>query len=207
MKKFLLTLFLFTTITLPVFSQEKGDLIFDIKAGFGFNSNVIMNEWDNELLTNTDENFYIKNTNNFLALEAEIYYYIFKNLSIGVGANHCFDSKVNDMNYNFTNIFLAIKPEASLNSKIFSSVYCVGKVGYGILNTSGTFYNEKLNIDNGFYLGLGIGTTIKSFIVECIYSINYNKVSDSGWFNFSDLKCTKFILNIGYKFNILNNQK
>ena len=206
MKKFLLTLFLVIIITLPIVAQEKGNLSFDIKAGLGFNSNLILNEWDLQLLTNTDENFYFKNTNHFLSLEAEFYYYIFKNLSVGIGANHYFDSKANNLNYNFTNIFLAIKPEAYLKSKTFSSVYCVGKIGYGITNTSGTFYDEKFDIENGLYLGLGIGTAIKSFIIELIYSTNYNKINNSGFFNFSDSKYTTFILNIGYKFNLINNQ-
>lgn len=206
MKKFLLSLFLIIIMTLPIFAQEKGNLSFDIKVGLGFNSILILNEWDLQLLTNTDENFYIKSTNSFLSLEAEFYYYIFKNLSVGIGANHYFDSKANNTNYNFTNIFIAIKPEAYLNSKIFSSVYCIGKIGYGIINTSGTFYDEKFDIENGLYFGTGIGTTIKSFIVELIYSMNYNKIDNSGFFNFSDSKYTTFILNIGYKFNLINNQ-
>lgn len=205
MKKLLLVLFLITIITSPILAQKKENLSFDLKAGLGFNSNIILNDW---YITgmNTTENFYIKNLDNFFSLEIEFCYYIFKNLSLGLGVNHCFDSKVTDMNYNFTNLFLAIKPEAYLNSEIFSSVYGVGKIGYGIINTSGTFYEEKLDIENGLYVGLGIGTTIiKSFIFECIYSINYNKINNSGFFDFSDLKYTTFILNIGYKFNIINN--
>jgi hypothetical protein len=204
MKKLLLVLFLITIITSPILAQKTENLSFDVKAGLGFNSNILLNDW---YITgiNTTENFYIRELNNFFSLETEFYYYIFKNLSLGIGINHFFDSKVNEMIYNFTNIFLAIKPEAYLNSEIFSSVYGVCKIGYGIINTSGTFYEEKLDIDNGLYLGLGIGTTIKSFIIECIYSINYNKINNSGFFDFSDLKYTTFILNIGYKFNIINN--
>lgn len=204
MKKFLLTLFLIT-ITLPIFAQEKRNLSLDIKAGLGFNSSFVFNEWDIGFFGHEYENFYFEDIDNFFSLEAELYYYIFKNISIGLGINHYFDSKINDTNYNFTNIFFAIKPEACLNSTVFSSVYGVGKIGYGIINTSGTFYEEKLDIENGLYVGLGIGTTIKSFIIECIYSINYNKINNSGYFDFSDLKYTTFILNIGYKFDIINN--
>lgn len=205
MKNFLLTLFLITITALPIFAQEKRNLSFDIKAGVGFSSSFVFNEWDIDFFGHEYENFYFENIDNFFSLEIELNYYIFKNLPLGIGINHIFDSKVNEMNYNFTNIFLAIKPEAYLNSEIFSSVYGICKIGYGIINISGTFYEEKLDIDNGLYLGLGIGTTIKSFIIECIYSINYNKINNSGSFDFSDLKYTTFILNIGYKFNIINN--
>lgn len=204
MKKFLL-FFLLTILSSPIFALEKGDLSFDIKAGLGVNSSFVFNEWNVGLLGHEYENFYWGSVNNFFSLETELHYYIFKNLSLGIGANHCFDSKVDDMSYNYTNMFFAIKPEAYLNSAIFSSVYGVGKIGYGIINTSGTFYEEKLDIENGLYVGLGIGTTIKLFIIECIYSINYNKINNSGFFGFSDLKYTTFILNIGYKFNIINN--
>lgn len=204
MKKFLLTLFLIT-ITLPIFAQEKRNLSLDIKAGLGFNSSFVFNEWDIDFFGHEYENLYFEDIDNFFSLEAELYYYIFKNISIGLGVNHYFDSKINDTNYNFTNIFIAIKPEACLNSTVFSSVYGVCKIGYGIINTSGTFYEEKLDIENGLYVGVGIGTTIKSFIIECIYSINYNKINNSGYFDFSDLKYTTFILNIGYKFDIINN--
>ncbi len=205
MKKLLLTLFLIAILTLPVFAQEKGNLGFDIKAGLGFNSNFIFNEWDIDFFGHDYENFCFRDINNFFSLETELYYYIFKNLSVGFGSNHYFASKISDMNYDYTNVFFTLKPEAQLNSELFSSVYGVGKIGYGIINTSGTFYGDNLDIKNGVYIGLGIGTTIKSFIIECMYSINYNKINNSIYFGFSDLKYTTFILNIGYKFDIINN--
>ncbi len=203
MKKFLLTLFLLVVASLPTFAQNKGNLSFDVKVGLGFNSNLIFNNW--YFSEEQNENFYLRNDNNFVSLETELYYYMFKNLSVGFGANHYFDSKINDMNYDYTNVFFAIKPEAQLNSEVFSSIYGIGKIGYGIINTSGTFYEENLDIENGLYIGLGIGTIIKSFVIECMYSINYNKINNSIYFDFSDLKYTTFILNVGYRFNIINN--
>ena len=104
MKKFLLILLLIAVIVSPVFSQTKGDLDFDIKAGLGFNSSFIFNGW--YFSEKGNENLYAKNTNIFSSLEIEFNYYIFKNLPLGIGINHIFDSKVNEMNYNFTNIFL-----------------------------------------------------------------------------------------------------
>lgn len=203
MKKILLTLFLFVVASLPAFAQNKGNLSFDMKIGLGFNSNLIFNNW--YFSEEQNENYYLRNDNNFVSIEAELYYYIFKNLSVGFGSNHYFASKISDMNYDYTNVFFTLKPEAQLNSELFSSVYGVGKIGYGIINTSGTFYGDNLDIKNGVYIGLGIGTTIKSFIIECMYSINYNKINNSIYFGFSDLKYTTFILNIGYKFDIINN--
>ena len=194
MKKSLLALILAVALVTPVFAQ-KGDMSVDAKLGFGVSNNIKIYEYNDDV----SDNLKLKMP---ISLGAEFFYGIFDNLSVGAGINYIFDTQVkadigNKWKVGTTNIYLAVKPEAKIDSEIFSSMYLIGQLGLSMVRAS-TFDED---IDPGIYLGLGIGTVIKDFIiVELVLSSSNGSVSYP--VQTIDAQYTATTLNIGYKFSL-----
>ena len=194
MKKSLLTLLLAAALISPVFATEKGDMEADVKLGYTLSNSV---EYDNGI------RYFSGSTDNSFILGADFYYYVHPQVGLGVGINYVFDSTAdygwNDK-YGFTNIYFTVKPKLDLQSDIFTSVYLIGQLGYGILRFNYDAIDSP-DAENGLYWGLGAGIEImKNFICELIYSCNdagvdFNPGSDA------DIKYSAFSINLGYKFN------
>ena len=96
-----------------------------------------------------------------------------------------------------TNFYLAVKPEAKIESDIFSSIYLIGQIGGS--NVSMEAARESKTADMGIYLGFGAGTIIKdNFIVELLISSSNGSVSEDEMSG--DIQYTATTINIGYKF-------
>lgn len=195
MKKSLLGLLLAAAMVVPVFATDKGDMDLDLKLGYTL-SNSVKVEYNggNSDSGSTDKSF---------ILGADFYYYLLSNVALGVGINNIFDSTADygwKDKYGFTNIYFAIKPKLDLQSDIFTGIYGIAQIGYGILrldyDTDGGPEPDK---KNGLYWGIGAGAEImKNFIFELIYSCNnasFDLPNGS-----SDIKYSAFSVNVGYKF-------
>ena len=198
MKKSLLTLLLAVAMVAPAFA-EKGDMDLDLKLGYTL-SNSAKLEYDGigegEDSGSTDKNF---------ILGADFYYYLNSNVALGVGINNIFDSKADygyDDKYGFTNIYFSVKPKMDLKSDIFTGVYGIAQIGYGILRLD--YDDEVIHPDkkNGLYWAVGAGAEImKNFIFELIYSCN-NASIEIPYGPSNDIKYSAFSVNIGYKFSL-----
>jgi len=211
MKKLLVIVLLAVAMVAPVFAIDKGDMEIVGKLGVATNSTIV---WCDD---GVSEGY---NKNSALSIAVEGLYYIFPELPIGLGINYQFNSEISDKFYGLsssesgvTNIYLTIKPIAKTDSKIFTALYAIGQIGYGLnrLDMNGSFPGEgvewKNEVDsNGLYWGLGAGFEIMNdFVFEFIFSTNYwsskseNTVSGS---DTDDMKSTALTLFAGYKFNI-----
>ncbi len=190
MKKSLLTLLLAVALTAPVFATDKGDMDLDLKLGYTLSNSVKLG-YDSG---STDKSF---------ILGADFYYYLHSNVALGVGINNIFDSKADygyDDKYGFTNIYFSVKPKMDLKSDIFTGVYGIAQIGYGILRLD--YDDEVIHPDkkNGLYWAVGAGAEImKNFIFELIYSCN-NASIEIPYSTSNDIKYSAFSVNIGYKF-------
>ena len=98
-----------------------------------------------------------------------------------------------------TNIYVAVKPEAKLDSDIFTSLYLIGQLGLSLGRTDLPEEMSSVDCKSGIYLGAGFGTTIKDVIfVELIFS------SCNGELKFgpmsADIQYSITSVNVGYKF-------
>lgn len=198
MKKSLLTLLFAVAMAVPAFATDKGDMDLDLKLGYTLSDSIKLEYADGSDSGSTDKNF---------ILGADFYYYLHSNVALGVGINNIFDSKAdygfNDK-YGFTNIYFSVKPKMDLKSDIFTGVYGIAQIGYGILrldyDTDGV--EPQPDEKNGLYWAVGAGAEImKNFIFELIYSCNNAGIeftNDSS----ADIKYSAFSVNIGYKFSL-----
>ena len=195
MKKSLLTLLLAIALVSPVFATEKGDMEADVKLGYTLSNSVEFDAYFEKHSGSTDNSF---------ILGADFYYYVHSKVGLGAGINYIFDSTADygfDDKYGFTNIYFAVKPKLDLQSDIFTSVYLIGQLGYGIFRfeydtLGGT--GQSCDTKSGLYWGIGAGIEIvKNFIFELIYSCNDANVVDFD----ADIKYSAFSINLGYKFN------
>ena len=192
MKKSLLTLLLAVALTAPVFATDKGDMDLDLKLGYTLSNSVKLG-YDSG---STDKSF---------ILGADFYYYLHSNVALGVGINNIFDSKADygyDDKYGFTNIYFSVKPKMDLKSDIFTGVYGIAQIGYGILRLD--YDDEVIHPDkkNGLYWAVGAGAEImKNFIFELIYSCD-NASIEIPYAPSNDIKYSAFSVNVGYKFSL-----
>ena len=148
-------------------------------------------------------------------------YGLMDNLSVGLGVNYGFDSKSknedilngapfkNQLKAGTTNIYLAVKPEAKIDSKIFSSIYLVGQIGLAMaraeIDHNSGYPIPSIDVDSGLYLGFGIGTTIMDcIIVELVCSSANLTAKETLPFIPKDLdiQYTATTINVGYKFTL-----
>ncbi len=212
MKKGLLAVLLAVAMAVPSFAA-KGDMSVNAKLGLGVNNSCSLDLSD---LYGYDEfkDQYVKfNTEMPISIDAEFFYGLMDNLSVGLGVNYVFDSNSKgaalfgyEQKVGVTNIYFAVKPEAKIESNIFSSIYLIGQIGLSIPRTELEYSVSMPSIGtkNGLYLGLGIGTTIKDcVIVEIICSSAkstwdlYRLYGDGSDVN---VQYTATTINIGYKF-------
>ncbi len=201
MKKSLLTLLLAVALVSPVFAAEKGDMEADVKLGYTLSNSVEYNDVGEGTSGSTDNSF---------ILGADFYYYVHPQVGLGIGINNIFDSTADygfDDKYGFTNIYFAVKPKLDLQSDIFTSVYLIGQLGYGIFRFDydpGPYPEPSFDTKNGLYWGIGAGAEImKNFIFELIYSCNDAGVDfdEDSVYESVDVKYSVFSINLGYKFN------
>ena len=215
MKKCLLALLLAVAMVVPVFATEKGDIEIVGKLGVAVNPTIV---WCYDEDEGGGFGGYDKNP--ALSIAVEGFYYIFPELPIGLGVNYQFNSDITEKisgasskESGVTNIYLTVKPTAKIDSKIFTALYAIGQIGYGLnrVDFSGKWTSEdvyyKYDIDsNGLYWGLGAGTEIMNdFVFEFVFSTNYwsskykNTLGSSSTY---DMKSTAITLFAGYKFSL-----
>ena len=196
MKKSLLTLLLAAALAAPVFASEKGDMDLDLKLGYTVSDSIKIEYTAGSDSGSTDKNF---------ILGADFYYYLHSNVALGVGINNLFYSKADygyDDKYGFTNIYFSVKPKMDLKSDIFTGVYGIAQIGYGILRLD--YDDEVIHPDkkNGLYWAVGAGAEImKNFIFELQYSCN-NASIEIPYAPSNDIKYSAFSVNVGYKFSL-----
>lgn len=216
MKKSLLALLLAVAMVVPVFAAEKGDMEIVGKLGVAVNPTIVWCYGEDE-----GDSFGGYNKNPALSIAVEGLYYIFPELPIGLGLNYQFDSDLSgtwsglkSSESGVTNIYLTVKPTAKIDSKIFTALYAIGQIGYGLnrVDMSGKWIDEpvyyKYDVDsNGLYWGLGAGTEIMNdFVFEFVFSTNYwsSKYENTSYSSpeICDMKSTALTFFAGYKFNI-----
>ncbi len=198
MKKGLLVLLLAVAMVAPTFAA-KGDMFINGKLGLGVSNSLKMSgagEMPDDLLMG------IK-AKNPISLGAEFFYGLMDMLSVGAGINYNFgsDTKVNmegsKPEAKTVNFYLAVKPEAKIESDIFTSLYLIGQIGGSSITAKAN--GESETADMGIYLGFGAGTIIKDcVIVELLISSANGSLSNNG--NTADLQYTATTINVGYKF-------
>lgn len=181
MKKSLLAMLLLLTLVLPVFANEKGSMEGDVKLSVGLNPTIKFGDESRDF-------------NTTFGFGGDVFYYVDPAVALGLGLNYTFDTSMkenSDFKAGFTNLYFAVKPKIALESEIFTCVYFLGQLGYGMPRAS-----ETNNLKGGIYWGIGAGTEINSFIVELVYGSSTGE-------NFGDTFTLSSInLNVGYKFII-----
>ena len=181
MKKSILTVLLMLVLALPVLASEKGSMEADAKLSIGLNPTV-KPDGGSSMDLNTS-----------FGLGGDFYYYVDPAIAVGAGLMYGLETAMkdnSDVKVGFTNIYFAAKPKMALDSEIFSCIYGLVQIGYGMPRAT--------NIDDikgGLYWGIGAGTEIKSFIVELIYGSNSGEAEGGNKFT-----ATAINLNLGYKF-------
>lgn len=179
MKKSILSVLLMLVLALPVLASEKGSMEADAKLSLGLNPSASA--------AGTTEDY-----NMAFGLGGDFYYYVDPSVALGLGLNYIFDTaSKDDSNYKagFTNIYFTAKPKMALDSEIFSCIYGLVQIGYGMPRIS-----NRDDVKGGIYWGVGAGTEIQSFIVELIYG------SNSGEAKGYSFTVSSIYLNLGYKF-------
>ncbi len=208
MKKALLAVLLAVSFVVPVFATDKGTMQLDVKAGMPVSQELKVKG------DNTNINYDLDTT---FSLGADFFYYIDSNIAVGAGIDHIFKTKIkyggsygpNDK-VGITNIYLQAKYDFVLDNNIVNNIYPVIQAGYGIANYDFDYAtyppNTNIEIENGLYWAIGIGTTIKEhLIIELIYSFDYGKtkVHMPPFVNSkADTTYTSIKLNAGFKFSL-----
>ena len=197
MKKLLVVMFLAVAMAVPVFAQ-KGDMSINGKLGLGVSNNL--NLTDSEMPSDVYTGY---SMNMPISIGAEFFYGLMDNLSVGAGINYNFGSDTKFSSHGDgievkpTNFYLAVKPEAKIESDIFTSLYLIGQIGGSSINVEVGDYSTTADI--GIYLGFGAGTIIKDcVIIELLISSSNGSLSEDG--TDGDLNYTATTINIGYKF-------
>ena len=197
MKKSLLALILAVALVAPVFAQ-KGDKSINAKLGLGVNNDLSINYDD----VPDGMGWSIKTKIPAISLGAEFFYGLMDNLSVGAGISYGFKATSKEIEgekpeVGVTNFYVAVKPEAKIESDIFTSIYLIGQIGGSSVSMEAA--GESRTADMGIYLGFGAGTTIKeNFIVELLISSSNGSVSEDEMSG--DIQYTATTINIGYKF-------
>ena len=203
MKKSLLGLLLAAALVVPAFAA-KGDMSINGKLGLGVSNNCNIHVSGRDGLPDGHSQGYDMEMP--ISIGAEFFYGLMDNLSVGAGINYNFGSDAKfefeeegKSNAKSTNFYLAIKPEAKIESNIFSSLYLIGQIGGSSISVEQGDTSKTTDI--GIYLGLGAGTIIKDcVIVELVISSSNGSFSVKN--NTADIQYTATTLNVGYKFNI-----
>ncbi len=180
MKKIILSVLLMLVLALPVLASEKGAMEADAKLGIGLNP-TISPDGGSSMDLNTS-----------FGLGGDFYYYVDPSIALGAGLMYGLETALkdsSDVKVGFTNLYFAVKPTMALDSEIFSSIYGLVQIGYGMPRAT-----NISDIKGGLYWGIGIGTEIQSFIVEFVYG------SNAGEGNGGKFTSTSINLNLGYKF-------
>ena len=213
MKKGLFAVLLAVAMVVPSFAA-KGDMSVNAKLGLGVNNSVSLDGSDVLAPKNT---YYKYDTEMPVSIGAEFFYGLMDNLSVGLGVNYGFDSKSknnevvpapfeNKLKAGTTNIYLAVKPEAKIDSKIFSSIYLVGQIGLAMARAEiecDDYDFPSIDVNSGLYLGFGIGTTIMDCVVVEIVCSSANltaKKNPPAVPADLDVQYTATTINVGYKF-------
>ena len=215
MKKGLFAVLLAVAMAVPAFAA-KGDMSVNAKLGLGVNNSVSLDGSD---VLAPKNQYYKYDMEMPVSIGAEFFYGLMDNLSVGLGVNYGFDSKSknddmlnqhsfkNKLKAGTTNIYLAVKPEAKIDSKIFSSIYLVGQIGLAMaraeIDHNSGYPIPSIDVDSGLYLGFGIGTTIMDcIIVELVCSSANLTAKETLPFIPKDLdiQYTATTINVGYKF-------
>ena len=197
MKKSILAVLLTLVLVSPVFAAEQGSIDIVGKIGCTVNSKevLVLDKYD-----------YVEGykKNPALSIAVEGLYYVLPELPLGLGINYQFDSeyaKNDEIESGVTNIYLTIKPTVKIDSNIFTALYAIGQIGYGLNRISTPTPHDWEVEDNGLYWGVGAGTEIMNdFIFEFIFSTNY--WSCKMYTTTYDMENTALTFFAGYKFNI-----
>ena len=196
MKKSILALLLAVALVAPVFAVEKGSMEVVGKVGYIIEPLLMETEYDADT--------YALNTESTFSLGADFYYYVVKNLGLGIGINHIFASNMNDYwgdeaKVGATNIYLSVKPVFEIQeNKFIDKIYFLGQLGYGIMDSEKISYSyPSKKLDNGMYWAIGAGVEKYNIIVELMYSVNYSYLNH--W-NGEIWTYRNIAINVGYKF-------
>ena len=197
MKKGLLAVLFALAIVAPVFAAEKGSMEVDGKLGVLFSPTFKM-----EAMGESESGDF-KTT---FSLGADFFYYVETNIAIGAGLEYVVPSEADDsdgaLKYGTTNLFVQAKYDFVIENDVFNNIYPIVQLGYGINSISGD-YADMVDMKNGLYWGIGVGTTIKeNFIVELLYAFNYGEIDPKEAPFTADTTYKAFKLKIGYKFAI-----
>ncbi len=203
MKKGLLALLLAVAMVAPAFAAEKGSMEIDGKLGILFSPTmkIEVNGYSEDLDFNTT-----------FSLEGDFFYYVEKDIAVGAGLEYVFESELDKVGgesvpgglvkAGTTNLFVQAKYDIALNNDVFNNIYPIAQLGYGFVSVSGDM-SGYLDVKNGLYWGIGLGTTIKeNFLVELIYAFNYGEINLEGESFTADATLKLFKLKVGYKFAI-----
>jgi opacity protein-like surface antigen len=200
MKKLLSVVLLAVALVVPAFAAEKGSMEIDGKLGVLFSPTMKMEAGG----YSQDGDF--KTT---FSLGADFFYYVEEAIAVGAGLEYVVPSEADNsdgsLKYGTTNLFVQAKYDFAVENDIFNNIYPILQLGYGINSASGDMA-DVVDVKNGLYWGIGVGTTIKeNFIVELLYAFNYGKVESKGIVPMPDSIDTTykaFRLKVGYKFAI-----
>jgi opacity protein-like surface antigen len=222
MKKIIVSLLFISIFSLNLFADNSSvlNLELDLKLGFDFNPTLVIH--DNNKKIGLAHEF-----NNSFLLGADFFFLKFSNFYLGVGFNHLFESKIKtkgcDAKSSISTCYIAGKYKMPLESKVFSTLYLIGNLGYANINIdniyefilhtdeSGEYIDviigkNKFN-NNGFVWEIGLGTEIfDNFIAELTYSSIYGnkEIIYSQYIENSSQKTifSLIMFKLGYKFNI-----
>ncbi len=202
MKKLLAVVLLAAAMVAPAFAAEKGSMEIDGKLGILFSPTIkIEADGGESHSSDLDTTF---------SLGADFFYYVANEIAVGAGLEYVFESEVKESNgfmkYGATNLFVQAKYDIAVQNDVINNIYPIVQLGYGI-NSVGGKDADYVDLENGLYWGIGLGTTIKeNFIVELLYSFNYGtqkpKEVYPGEPDSADMTVKTFKLKVGYKFAI-----
>jgi len=197
MKKLLSVVLLAVALVVPAFAAEKGSMEIDGKLGVLFSPTMKMEAGG----YSQDGDF--KTT---FSLGADFFYYVEEAIAVGAGLEYVVPSEADNsdgsLKYGTTNLFVQAKYDFAVENDIFNNIYPILQLGYGINSASGDMA-DVVDVKNGLYWGIGVGTTIKeNFIVELMYAFNYGEVEPKGAPFTVDTTYKAFKLKVGYKFAI-----
>jgi opacity protein-like surface antigen len=202
MKKLLAVVLLAVAMVAPVFAAEKGSMEIDGKLGVLFSPTI-----DGEISfmgRTMEQDADLKST---VSLGADFFYYVDPQIALGFGLEYVIPSEFDEdgagsSKAGTTNLFVQAKYDIALNNDIFNNIYPIAQLGYGFVSVSGDM-SGYLDVKNGLYWGIGLGTTIKeNFLVELIYAFNYGEINLEGESVTADATLKLFKLKVGYKFSI-----
>ena len=201
MKKLLAVVLLAAAMVAPAFAAEKGSMEIDGKLGVLFSPTFKMEAAGESKSGDFKTTF---------SLGADFFYYVANEIAVGAGLEYVVPSEADDsdgeLKYGTTNLFVQAKYDIALNNDVFNNIYPIVQLGYGINSLSGAF-GDMVDMKNGLYWGIGVGTTIKeNFIVELLYAFNYGTIEPKeigpGVPSSVDTTYKTFKLKVGYKFSV-----